>query len=142
MTMKTEQFKSKPAYVLIQYHNQAAKIGLSYDAAERLRRDAQRLHRLSEAECNGTIERVEDEGRTDHRGRPMLVGKVYAVSGMNRPGPLHYYRTADREMPARDRIEAIAAQIGATVEFQGDPRGWPVTLKLADGRTLSPPVRP
>ena len=94
---------------LIEYHNQAARLGVDYATAEQLRRDAQRLHRISEHECNGYLERVEDEGRVDHRGRPMQVGAVYSVSGMNSPGPLRYYRVADREMPARERIEAIAS---------------------------------
>lgn len=125
----------------IRYHTQAANLGLSYSEAEQLRRDAQRLHRISEHECNGYLERVEDDGRTDHRGRPMIVGAVYAVSNINGPGPLHYYRVADREMPARARIEAIASQHSAGVEFQGDPRGWPVFLTFGDMTHLSPPVR-
>lgn len=122
------------------YHVQAANAGLSYADAEQLRRDAQRLHRISEHECNGYLERVEDDGRTDHRGRPMVKGAVYAVSNINGPGPLRYYRVADRETPARERIEIIGTKVGA-IEFQGDPRGWPVHIKLQDGRTLSPPVR-
>lgn len=126
------------------YHDAAAAAGLTHDDAEQLRRDAQRLHRIAEHECNGTLERIEEEGRTDHRGRALKVGRVYAVAGMNSPGPLHYYPTADRETPARARIEAIAAKIGARVEYQGDPRGWPVSLILAgdDRLTLDPPVRP
>lgn len=126
------------------YHDAASAAGLTYEDAEQLRRDAQRLHRIAEHECNGTLERIEEEGRTDHRGRPLQPGRVYQVAGMNRPGPLHYHLTADRETPARARIEAIAAKIGARVEYQGDPRGWPVSLHLAgdDRLTLDPPVRP
>lgn len=126
---------------LSRYFADAAAAGMGFTVANAVRRDAQRLHKISEHECNGVLERVEDEGRVDHRGRPMLVGKMYTVSNINGPGSMSYYRTADRETPARERIEKAAADIGATVEFQGDPRGWPVTIKLADGRELIPPVR-
>lgn len=115
-------------------------MGMDYRDAESLRRDAQRLHTWSEHECNGVIERVEDDGQTDHRGRPMTKGATYAVYNINGPGPLRYARTPDRETGALNRIKAIAATLGAEVEYQGDPRGWPITLKL-DGRELSPPVR-
>lgn len=123
------------------YYSAAMAAGLSYDAADAMRRDAQRLHGIAEQECNGTLYRCEEEGDTDQRGRPLKVGKVYQVAGMNGPGPLHYYITRDMETPARARIEATAASIGGTVEFQGDPRGWPVTVTLADGREISPPIR-
>jgi hypothetical protein len=123
------------------YFTQASALGLSYTDADNLRRDAQRLHTWSEHECNGVVERVEDDGRTDHRGRPMVKGATYSVYNINGPGPLHYSRTPDRETGCLNRIRAIAAEYGAEFEYQGDPRGWPVTLKLK-GAELSPPVRP
>lgn len=125
---------------LASYYSQASALGLNFTTANRLRRDAQRLHTISEQECNGYLYRNEEDGAVDHRGRPMPIDAVYSVSNINGPGPLHYYRTPDRETGARKRIEAIAAAIGATVEFQGDPRGWPVTI-IAGNAQLSPPVR-
>lgn len=126
---------------LARYYSAAMAAGLSYAHADSLRRDAQRLHTISEQECNGTLYRVEEDGAVDHRGRPMPVDTVWQVTNINGPGPLHYYRTADRETGCRKRIDALAAQIGAKPEYQGDPRGWPLTLRLPDGRTISPPVR-
>ncbi len=129
------------AQAVNRYMTAAIAAGWDYETANAVRRDAQRIHTIAEHECNGTLERCEEEGRVDHRGKPMIVDKVYQVCGQDRPGPIRYYRTADRETPARERIEAAAKSIGATVEFQGDPRGWPVTIKTSDGRELSPPIR-
>jgi len=124
---------------LSRYIVAAIAAGLTYDAADKLRRDAVRLHTISEQECNGTLYRCEGPMQ-DHRGRPMVVDAVYQVTNINGPGPLHYYRTADRETGCRRRVDALAAKIGAKVEYQGDPRGCPVVLRLADGRDLYPPV--
>lgn len=125
---------------LARYFNAADSIGLTFDQADAIRRDAERLHTISERECNGDLERVEEAGRLDHNGKPMQEGAVYAVTGYDRPGPIRYYRVRDMETPARARIEAAAASVGASVEFQGDPRGWPVCLKK-DGREIWPPMR-
>jgi len=125
---------------LAQYHAKASLLGMTYEDAETLRRDAQRLDTINIHEANGNLERCEEEGRKDHRGRPMIVGAVYQVFCHDGPGPLVYYKTRDMETPARARIEAIAARYGATVEWQGDPRGLPVKLIL-DDRELSPPCR-
>lgn len=125
---------------LTRYHAAAALAGLSHDDAETLRRAAQTLHRWAEHKCNGVIQRAE-AGQTDHKGRPMPEGACYSVGNINGPGPLTYWRTADRETPALARARAIAASVGATLEHQGDPRGWPLTLKLPDGREVCPPVR-
>ncbi len=123
---------------LIRYYTEAEAAGLSYEQANGLRRDAQRLHTISEHECNGVLYRAEQDG---YEGARLLEKDcVYWVSNINGPGPLRYTKTADRETPARKRIEDIAASINATVDFQGDPRGWPVQLKLKSGATLSPPV--
>lgn len=127
------------------YVTQATGAGLTFDEMETLRRAALTLHGISEQECNGTLYRAEaGDTRTDSKGatRPLIEGAVYQVTGQNDPfnnGRLRYYRTADRETGARRRIEAIAARIGARVEYQGDPRGWPVSLHLADGREVNPP---
>lgn len=131
MTTKTE--------TLARYFAAAMAAGLAYDDANSLRRDAVRMHTISEQECNGTLYRCE-EPMQDHKGRPMVIGAVYQVSNINGPGPLRYYRTADRETGCRRRVDALAAKIGAKVEYQGDPRGCPFMLHLADGRDLYPPV--
>ena len=126
---------------VIRYHTDASNAGLGYDDAESLRRDTQRLHTIAEHECNGYLYRCE-EPMQDHRGRDMVLNAVYQVSNINGPGPLHYYRTADRETGCRVRIEAIVAKLpGAILEFNGDPRGWPVLIQLPSGRTLCPPCR-
>ncbi len=125
---------------LVRFHNAAANAGVSYEDAETLRRSAMTLHRVSEHECNGYIQRAE-AGMVDHKGRPMIEGKVYAAYNINGPGPIRYSRTADRETPAVERAKAIAAKYGAELEYQGDPRGWPITLKLADGAAICPPCR-
>jgi hypothetical protein len=124
---------------VIRYHNDAARMGFTYEQANAMRRDAQRLHTISEQECNGNLYRAE-EGDSNGNGKPLTVGAMYQVGNINGPGPLRYYRTADRETPARARIEAAAASVGASVEFQGDPRGWPVRI-TKDGVTIAPPCR-
>jgi len=129
------------AETVTRYMTAAMNAGMTYEQANSARRDAQRIHTISEQECNGTLVRIDGETWPDHRGRLLLDGKVYQVCNINGPGPLHYYRTADRETPARARIEAAAASIGATVEFQGDPRGWPVTITTQDGQRIAPPCR-
>lgn len=133
------------AKMVAEYINAAMNAGMDYETANAVRRDAQRIHTISEQECNGTLYRAEAGpngcAENDHRGRPLIADAVYQVSNINGPGPLRYWRTADRETPARARIEAAAASVGGVAEFQGDPRGWPVVIVLADGRRLSPPIR-
>lgn len=125
---------------LQRYHRDAALSGVDYQDAETLRRAAMTLHRWSEHECNGVIQRAEF-GMFDHKGRPMPAGKCYTAYNIDGPGPVRYAPTADRETPAIKRAEAIAAKYGATLEYQGDPRGWPLTLKMKEGRHLCPPCR-
>lgn len=127
---------------LNRYIAAALAAGWDFDTANAVRRDAERLDTISEQECNGTLQRIEDEGQKDHRGRALRVGKVYAVRRQDRPGPIHYYITRDMETPARARVEAAAAAIGARVEFQGDPRGLPFAIITKDGTRLAPPIRP
>ena len=90
--------------------------GLNFEEIRSLQRDAKRLHRWAEAECNGEIQRDE------------VTGKPFRYYGQDGPGPIRKYPTADRETPAIKRIEAIAKAHGLRVELQGDPRGWPVSL--------------
>lgn len=96
------------------------KIGFSFEEAYALWRDAKRLHTWAEHECNGTIERDDETG---------LVYSVWNTSG---PGPIQRTRCADRETPARKRIEEIVKRHGLTVQFQGDPRGYVVRVVLGE----------
>lgn len=114
---------------IARYHDSAARFGLTYLQADSIRRDSQRLHTWCEHECNGVIERDEE------------TGKTYGVYNIDGPGPIKRYRTPDRETGALARIRTVAESVGAAVEYQGDPRGWPITLKWADGRELCPPCR-
>ncbi len=123
------------------YFERAIAAGMTHDTANAVRRDAERLNTISERECNGDLQRIEEPGQLDHLGRELKVGKVYNVTGQDRPGPIRYYLTRDNETPARARVEVAAASIGARVEFQGDPRGLPFTIITRDGVTLYPPVR-
>lgn len=121
--------------IMARYYADTARAGITYQDAETLRRAAMVAHRCAEHECNGTLYRAE-EGDAPK----LSPGKVYAVSNINGPGELRYSRTADRETPARERAETVAARYGLICEWQGDPRGWPLTLKTKDGRDISPPV--
>lgn len=132
---------------LARYTAAAMDAGMSYHVANAVRRDAQRLTTIAVHECNGELERCEEsEGpynAHDSRGRPFVLtpGAVYRVWNTEGPGPNRYTRTKDMETPARARIDAAAASIGATVEYQGDPRGEPVTITLASGRKITPPTK-
>jgi hypothetical protein len=119
------------------YAIQCDRAGIGHDDAETLRRAALTLHSIAEQECNGTLYRAEaGDGVTHPSGADLMPGKVYRVTGQSDPrnnGRLSYWHTPDRETGARKRIEAIAARIGegCRVEYQGDPRGWPVALFIA-----------
>lgn len=127
---------------LHRYTAAAMAAGLTYDETEQLRRDAMRVSRWDEHECNGTIQWAE-EGQTDHRGRALKAGKPYTVTGQSSPyaPPCGYWlQTADRWTPAHERVKALAQKIGATLEYNADPRGWPYVLRMADGSSFAPPV--
>lgn len=93
------------------------RLGISTDDALALRRIAMTLHRWSERECNGEVERDED------------TGKTYAVYGMNGPGAIHRYRCPDLERGAQKRLAAIMARYPELAAYeQGDPRGAPLYI--------------
>lgn len=94
--------------------NRLADLGFSYDEANKLRRIEMTLHRWSEEECNGTIQRDGDEGD----GKPRRYyerqnGEI--VRGSIIP---------DREAGALRRLKAIL-QFHSDLSYyhQGDPRG-------------------
>lgn len=88
-----------------------ARIGVSGDDAIELRRIAMTLHRWSELECNGEVERDEETGKT-----------YYAREGRRSKQPC-----ADREYGAKRRLAAIMHRHPLlTAYIQGDPRGAPL----------------
>ncbi len=102
--------------------NVLCNLGFTLAEAAQLRRISMTLHRWSEHECNGVIERNEDDGNRPYWSNPN-TGKHYV------------YRVPDREAGAMRRLEAIVARrnrdavtpgsshtaLGYYV--QGDPRG-------------------
>ena len=95
---------------------EASKAGISYPEIRQLMKDAKRLHRWFEAECNGDVQ--QDEGS----------GQWYHHYGRGTNGPFQTVKARDIETPAKARISAIVKAHGLIAAFQGDPRGWPVTL--------------
>jgi hypothetical protein len=116
------------------YHRDAAALGVPYDDAEALRRAAMTLHRWSEQECGDSNDYASWCITRDEAGVPFR-------EVLPHHGKRTVTRIADRETGALNRSKAIAARLGAQLEYQGDPRGWPLTLKFSNGRELCPPVR-
>ena len=92
---------------IARFYADMARLGFTYDEANTLRRAEMTLHRWSEEECNGTIQRDEDTGKTY---RVWTNGTTWA--------------TPDRETGALKRIAKIMAKHNAlTFYHQTDPRG-------------------
>ncbi len=96
-------------------------LGFTPAEAESLRRISLTLHRWSEHECNGTIERDEDRGNKPYWSN-LNTGEHYVC------------RVPDREAGALRRLEKIVARrnrevvapfAGSELTYyvQGDPRG-------------------
>lgn len=93
------------------------ELGFSYDEAVQLRRIEMTLHRWSEAECNGEIER---EGE-DQWARPQRNSKAW-INGTALKR--HSWPVADRERGAIQRLEVILKRHPALLYYhQSDPRG-------------------
>jgi len=87
-------------------------IGITPDDRDALRRIELALHRWSERECNGEVERDE------------ATNKTYAVYGQHGPGKIHRVPTADKESGALKRLAMIMSRYPKLVAYhQGDPRG-------------------
>lgn len=86
-------------------------ISLSFDEVNTLRRAQMVMHRWSEDECNGDIQR--DEG-TD------IPWRYYGYYGS---GSSIKVRVADREAGALRRVKAICEAHGLHFYHQTDPRG-------------------
>ena len=88
------------------------RLGISSQDALALRRISMTLHRWSERECNGEVERDEE------------TGKTYYTYNINGPGPVKRAPTADKERGAQRRLAAIMARYPHLMAYeQGDPRG-------------------
>lgn len=128
---------------LHRYIAAACNAGMTYNEADAVRRDAQRVCTWDVHECNGNIQWAED-GDTDHRGRPLKAGRPYWVHGADNPHcpPKGIWTPRnDTYTPAMARVRAVAERHGLTLEYNADPRGWPFRFKTKDGREFAPPVR-
>lgn len=102
---------------MLEFYRRFDGIGIAYDDVEALRRIEMTLHRWSENECNGDIERDE------------VTQKTYRTYGHNGPGPVRRYPTADKEKGALKRLDAIMARYPQfKAYYQGDPRGCSLYL--------------
>lgn len=106
-------------------------LGFTYEEAAQLRRIEMTLHRWSEAECNGDIQ----------RSGPTGEGKPFRYYGWDVNGNRPRYAIADREAGALRRLKAILfarnnrawalneADPGHVYAYhQGDPRGCALYL--------------
>lgn len=142
----------------------AERIGVDADTADKLRRIEMSLHRWAEAECNGEIQRGDDEVvslntleqpcasckvRKGRSHRSDCTGGNHTLTTI--PGkPRRYYGpnmdrsypVADREAGALKRLAKIMEGLPHLVAYhQTDPRGCALYLvpkdKLQDGHDIS-----
>ncbi len=104
------------------------KLGFTYTEADKLRSIEKTLHRWSEHECNGNIQREGDNGE----------GKPRWHSSDDSKG----YRIADREAGALRRLQQIMANHPALWFYhQGDPRGCALYIgRVEDIRPTDNPI--
>ena len=90
---------------------QLDRLGININDIDALIKIERTLNAWHAEECNGTIERDDNNGK---------AFRVYS----NAVGYRTYHATADRETAAIKRLEKIMAQYPAlTHRLQGDPRG-------------------
>jgi hypothetical protein len=95
----------------IEFFRRMENLGIDYSTAQRLRRIEMTLHRWSERECNGEIER-DDNGK---------LTQWCEVNGVRRQ---IYGTVPDKETGALNRLSAIMANFPTLWSYhQGDPRG-------------------
>lgn len=129
---------------LARYFARMAELGFTYNEADAIRLDAERIDTWNTKECNGHIEWAE-AGQTDHRGRALKEGRPYSRWGFDSPHspPSGYYAIlADRYTPAVARIDVTVAAYGLTARHQSDPRGLPVYIVVNDRDEVAVPIRP
>lgn len=109
-----------------QYMRECARAGIDDELADKLRRIAITLHRWSEAECNGEIE-IDDDNKAYRCWDSIKTRRRYLIPNL--------------EAGAIKRLKKLLPS-GATFEYQGDPRGWPLTIYIpweVSFREVSPP---
>lgn len=122
---------------LARYYVECERAGISYKDAEIMRRAAMTLHRWNELECGDSNDYASWAIERDENGIPYMCRYPH----MQGAKPSRQ-RIPDRETPALARVRAVLAKVaGATLDVNGDPRGWPLSIKLQDGRTIAPPLR-
>lgn len=99
------------------------RAGFDADETDRLLKIEHTLHRWSEEECNGTIERDPDDVSPKHPdGQPY---RSFAAWG----GKHNAYKVADREAGALRRLAQLMEGHPEYVAYhQGDPRGCALYL--------------
>lgn len=113
-----------------------AELGTSFhSAAIRLLRLSTKAHRLSELQCSGGYP-FEYDGANQKKLKPCKgCESLTFKDAINGAGYCPACRT--------DQLaQEVAKEFGIVVQVQGDPRGWPFTVTLPDGRQLGVPCRP
>lgn len=99
----------------------ATRAGMTFEDARRIARLASTLDRLNEAECNGDY--------PCDNGERKVIACSRCEAGYV---PSHVRSGLCDSCRAQDRVSKIAARYGATVTFNGDPRGYPLTLEAQE----------
>ena len=95
----------------------AVRHGMTNSQARDFVRLAIRHNRLAEAECNGDYP-------CDNGARPVLACSRCEAGYV----PTHIRRGLCDSCRTEDAIAALCKEVGVSVVFQGDPRGWTVKL--------------
>ncbi len=97
------------------FYESMNRLGISQEDADSLRRIELTLHRWSERECNGEIERNEESGKVVAHHPFWLNGNMREDAPCSVP---------DRETGALKRLEKIMSKYPDLWSYyQGDPRG-------------------
>lgn len=95
-------------------------LGVSRQDAEALRRISMTLSRWAERECNGEVERDENDGKPYHRWETRVLNPQPEGPKWN----IHRYPVPDRETGALKRLGDILSKTpGLSYYHQTDPRG-------------------
>ena len=122
--------------------------GMPLDVCRQVMRLGATLHRLAELECSSEAAdrdrvkcpgpgylRPESDGCLcrDYGSYDDMTPDLDELKGASRHGTVP--RINVQEASARARVEALCSPYGIEPDFQGDPRGAVVKLKVPSGRT-------